>query len=160
MSVRAAAKTTTDHDEIRRWVEKNGGYPARVKATGRGKGDPGILRIDYPGFSGQETLARMDWDEWFEAFDENRLAFLYQPSTRFSKLIARGTAARRTATAGRTGGAKKTAARAPKRGTARRAAATTRATPAKRRTKRAASSPTKRPAKRAAKRTTRASRRA
>ncbi len=29
----AEAKITTDHDEIRRWVEARGGHPARVKGT-------------------------------------------------------------------------------------------------------------------------------
>ena len=150
-----AAKTTTNHDEIRKWVEKNGGCPARVKATGRGKNDPGILRIDYPGFSGKDTLVKMDWDEWFQAFDANGLAFIYQPSTRFSKLVARGTArssrstgrsktrsargtARRSATAGRKTGAKKsTAKRTARRGsTSSTAKKRTSSRPAKRTTKR------------------------
>ncbi|HEY8079393.1 MAG TPA: hypothetical protein VIF62_34920, partial [Labilithrix sp.] len=60
----ASAKTTTNHDEIKKWVESRGGKPARVMATGRGKksaagsrgSDPGILRIDFPGFSGEGTL--------------------------------------------------------------------------------------------------------
>ena len=32
------------------WVEKHGGHPAAVARTrgGRGKSDPGILRIDFP----------------------------------------------------------------------------------------------------------------
>jgi hypothetical protein len=143
----AASKTTTNHDEIKRWVEKNGGCPARVKATGRSKNDPGILRIDYPGFSGQTTLVKMDWDQWFEAFDKNKLAFVYQPSTRFSKLVARSSATRRTATAGRRG-AKKAATRTPKRTTARRAPKQS----AKRTTKQAAKRTTKRTSKRPAKR--------
>ncbi len=81
---------TTDHDEIRKWVEQRGGYPARVKRTGR-KNDPGILRIDYPGFSGGKTLQRIGWDEWFEWFDRDKLAFLHQNKTgsRFSKLVRR-----------------------------------------------------------------------
>jgi hypothetical protein len=145
-----SSKTTTNHDEIRKWVEKNGGCPARVKSTGRGKNDPGVLRIDYPGFSGQTTLAKMDWDEWFEAFDANKLAFVYQPSTRFSKLVSRSTAARgsrraagRSATAGRKTGAKKTTAR---RGSTAKKRASARPTrPAKRTTKR----PTKRRTSRA-----------
>jgi hypothetical protein len=143
-----SSKTTTNHSEIRKWVEKNGGSPARVKTTGRGKNDPGILRIDYPGFSGQDTLVKIDWDEWFQAFDENGLAFVYQPSTRFSKLVARTAvrssgrttkrSARRTAgrsaTAGRRTGAKKSTAR---RGTTAKKRASTRSTrPAKRTTKR------------------------
>jgi hypothetical protein len=62
-----------------------------VKRTGRKKGDPGVLRIDYPGFSGTDTLERIDWEQWFEWFDRDRLAFLYQDKkdSRFSKLIAR-----------------------------------------------------------------------
>ena len=88
------SKTTTNHDEIRRWVEERGGCPARVKDTGGGD-DPGILRIDYTGFSGQESLEKISWDEFFEWFDKNGLAFVYQdekasgePST-FSKFVSR-----------------------------------------------------------------------
>jgi hypothetical protein len=88
------SKTTTDHDEIRRWVEERGGRPARVKGTGS-DGDPGILRIDFPGRGDDESLEEISWDEWFEAFESNRLAFLYQEETkegeesRFSKLVSR-----------------------------------------------------------------------
>jgi hypothetical protein len=88
------AKVTIDHDVIRKWVEARGGHPAIVKATG-GKGS-GVLRIDYPGYSGEETLEAIEWDEFFEGFEENNLAFLYQDETkdgeqsRFSKFIERG----------------------------------------------------------------------
>ena len=87
----ADSKTTTNHDEIRRWVEERGGYPARVKGTE-------VLRIDYPGFSGEDTLEKISWEEFFAAFDENGLAFLYQDklesgaNSRFSKLIDRKSA--------------------------------------------------------------------
>ena len=87
-------KTTTDHDTIRRWVEERGGRPARVKGTGS-NGDPGVLRIDFPGFSGEESLEPISWEEFFSAFEENNLAFLYQDETkeggesRFSKLVSR-----------------------------------------------------------------------
>ena len=86
----AEAKTTTDHNEIRRWVEERGGFPARVKGTGDGN-DPGLLRIDYPGFSGEERLQKISWEEFFTKFDSENLAFLYQeqPDSRFSKLIDR-----------------------------------------------------------------------
>jgi hypothetical protein len=69
--------TTTDHDEIRRWVEEHGGQPARVRGTGDGD-DPGILRIDFPGGTGEDELEHISWDEWFRKFDESGLAFLYQ----------------------------------------------------------------------------------
>lgn len=87
----AEAKTTTDHKEIRRWVEARGGHPACVKGTG-GKGDTGLLRIDYPGYSGEDTLQQISWEEFFRGFEENNLAFLYQDEkdSRFSKFIERG----------------------------------------------------------------------
>jgi hypothetical protein len=87
------AQVTTDHEEIRRWVEARGGQPAQVKGTQR-RGSA-LLRIDYPGFSGEDTLEPIEWDEFFEIFDENNLAFLYQEKTadggqsRFSKFINR-----------------------------------------------------------------------
>lgn len=73
----SSTRITTDHDEIRRWVEEHGGKPAAVKGTGS-EDDPGILRIDFPGGAGEEELEQIDWDEWFRKFDENNLAFVYQ----------------------------------------------------------------------------------
>jgi hypothetical protein len=91
----ATSKVTTDHDEIRRWAEKQGGQPARVKGTGRGN-DPGILRIDFPGFSGEGTLEPIDWETFFRWFDENELALIYRPSDRFNKLVSRATVAEKS----------------------------------------------------------------
>jgi len=84
----AEAKTTTDHGEIRRWVESRGGRPAHVADTGGGS-DPGILRIDFA--DPDEGLEELSWDEWFQAFEDNKLAFLYQDedSSRFNKLVDR-----------------------------------------------------------------------
>ena len=85
------AKVTTDQEEIRNWVEERGGHPAKVKGTE-------LLRIDYPGFSGEERLEEIEWDEFFREFNRNNLAFLYQEKTkdgkqsRFSKLIDRDSA--------------------------------------------------------------------
>lgn len=70
-------KSTTDHDEIRRWVEEHDGTPAAVRAT-ESDDDPGILRIDFPGGAGEDDLDHISWDEWFDKFDENDLEFLYQ----------------------------------------------------------------------------------
>jgi len=88
------AHITTDDETIRRWVESRGGWPATVARTARG-GDAGVLRIDFPGYAGEGSLKPISWDEWFEKFDENNLAFLYQERTadgktsRFFKLIER-----------------------------------------------------------------------
>lgn len=86
----SSAKMTTDHETIKQWVEARGGCPARVKGTGDGR-DPGILRIDFPGFSGVKTLEKLEWDEFFAAFEANELGFLYQDEgeSRFSKLVSR-----------------------------------------------------------------------
>jgi hypothetical protein len=88
----SSAKMTTDHDEIRQWVESRGGHPATVKRTTRSNQAAGVLRIDFPGFSGEESLKEISWDKWFETFDERKLAFLYQdkPKSRFNKLVNRG----------------------------------------------------------------------
>jgi hypothetical protein len=89
-----SARVLIDHDEIRRWAEARGARPARVKGTG-GKGDPGILRLDFPGFSGEESLEPLSWDQWLKAFDENNLALIVQDRTasgqpsRFNKLVSR-----------------------------------------------------------------------
>jgi glutathione synthase/RimK-type ligase-like ATP-grasp enzyme len=97
-----AAQVTTDHEFIRRWVEERGGCPAVVKRT-RGRGGPGILRIDFPGYSGVTTLESIAWDDFFALFDEHKLAFLHQDMThegkqsRFSKLVKRDSVAARAA---------------------------------------------------------------
>lgn len=90
----AESRTTTNHEEIRSWVEERGGQPARVSDTGSDD-DPGILRIDFPGRGDDERLEPIDWDAWFDAFEQNDLAFVYQETTesgetsRFSKLVSR-----------------------------------------------------------------------
>ena len=85
--------TTTDHEEIRHWVEEHGGKPATVRGTGNG--DAGVLRVDFPGGAGEDQLEPISWDEWFEKFDAEKLAFLYQEKkasgedSTFFKLVAR-----------------------------------------------------------------------
>jgi len=99
-----AAQVTRDHDTIREWVESRGGHPACVAGTERGRGAKQgreancLLRIDYPGFSGEGKLKEMDWQDFFDQFDKQGLAFLYQDKTaagrtsRFSKLVSNETA--------------------------------------------------------------------
>ncbi len=97
-----SAKITTDHDEIRQWVEERGGKPACVRGTGA-KNDPGILRIEFPDYNpdAEEKLHPMAWDDWFEALEENGLAFLRQEESGgeksyFNKLVRRDEASART----------------------------------------------------------------
>jgi hypothetical protein len=76
------AKKITDHDEIRTWAEERGGRPSRVKATA-GEGGGGILRFDFG--KPEESLEEIEWDEFFEIFDENELALLEQEETKDGK---------------------------------------------------------------------------
>ena len=85
-------KVTTDHKQIRRWAEERGGKPATVKSTSSNEG-PGILRLDFE--PRDEGLEPVEWDDFFEKFEEEGLAFLYQDQTadgkvsRFHKFINR-----------------------------------------------------------------------
>jgi ferritin-like metal-binding protein YciE len=95
-----SAEPLTDHERIREWAEERGGTPACVRGTG-GKGDIGMLRIDFPGYSGEDSLEPISWDDWFEKFDERGLALIVQEKTgrgqksNFNKLISRESAEER-----------------------------------------------------------------
>ena len=88
------SRTTTDHDEIRNWVESHGGRPASVRGTETADA-PGVLRIDFPGGAGEDDLEHISWDEWFQKFDDSRLALVYQEEkssgedSTFAKLVSR-----------------------------------------------------------------------
>lgn len=90
-------RTTRDHDEIRRWAEERGGKPAHVKSTGSSD-DPGILRIDFPGYSGEGSLEPITWEQWFDKFDERGLSLIYEEETaggaksNFNKIVSAETA--------------------------------------------------------------------
>lgn len=90
-------KATTDHEEIKKWVEERGGHPATVKHTSRGE-SAGILRFKFPTIGGDEDLESVTWDEFFDKFDNEDLAMLYQDQTkdggisRFFKFVSKKTA--------------------------------------------------------------------
>ena len=87
------AKTTQDHDTIRKWTEARGGKPSAVAET-KSPNDPGILRLDFD--PKDRKLDVLTWGEFFEKFDESDLTFLYQEETadghksRFHKFIHAG----------------------------------------------------------------------
>jgi hypothetical protein len=66
-----------------------------VKGTARGNDSAGLLRIDFPGYSGEGSLEEISWEEWHAKFQESTLEFLYQERTRdgsesrFFKLISK-----------------------------------------------------------------------
>ncbi|HEX9942213.1 MAG TPA: hypothetical protein VGG03_09375 [Thermoanaerobaculia bacterium] len=73
----SSTKTTTDHEEIRRWAEERGGRPAAVVGPMKHK-IAGGLRIDFPGFDSDEELEEITWAEFFDKFEEQNLVFMYQ----------------------------------------------------------------------------------
>jgi hypothetical protein len=95
-----SAHALTDHEEIRRWAEERRARPTCVRGTGGGN-DVGMIRLDFPGYSGHDSLQSVDWDEWLQKFDESNLALLVQVQTargqqsNFNKLVSRDTAEER-----------------------------------------------------------------
>lgn len=87
----------TDHEETRNWAEEHGAIPKCVKGTG-GRGDVGMIRLESPRSSSEESLEGISWGEWLEKFDENDLALMVQDTTargqksNFNKLVKRTTA--------------------------------------------------------------------
>lgn len=87
----SSSETTTDHDTIRKWVEQRKGRPAVVKGT-EGSDGEGLLRIEFRHGDKLEDIA---WEEFFETFEDRKLAFLYQEKTadgnesRFFKFVKR-----------------------------------------------------------------------
>lgn len=73
----ATARRTSDHGEIRKWVEKNDGHPA-IAGTG-------VLRIDFG--EPEDRLRPIDWKEFFTIFDRSNVDFLYDPEGHFNKFV-------------------------------------------------------------------------
>jgi len=117
------SRVLTDHDEIRQWAEERDARPSCVRGTGGGN-DTGMIRLDFPGYSGENSLEEIEWDDWFQKFDESNLALLVQDQTargqksNFNKLVGRENAG-----ASGNGGSR----RASSRGTGSRRAAGSRA---------------------------------
>ncbi len=93
----ASSRPLTDHNEIRRWAEERGAHPACVRGTGDSN-DVGMIRLDFPGYTGDDKLEEISWDEWFDKFDDSGVALLVQDETargqrsNFNKLVSRDTA--------------------------------------------------------------------
>ncbi len=88
-------KATTVLAEIQRFAQGCDAVPATVRDTMEGD-EPGVLSLDFLGYgAGEESLEHIGWDAWYDKFESENLAFLYQerkadgePST-FFKLVDR-----------------------------------------------------------------------
>jgi hypothetical protein len=117
----ARAQATTDHQVIRRWIEAHGGHPSVVRATeGRRPGSAGLLRVDFD--EPEESLETIGWDDFFDTFDSNDLAFLYQDEeqSRFHKFVKRDSVSDESTSAS-SGGSTSTSSASKKGGAARQA---------------------------------------
>ncbi|HVN20948.1 MAG TPA: hypothetical protein VMU05_19335 [Dongiaceae bacterium] len=94
MVPKAKSRTLTNHEEIRRWAEERGARPSAVRRT-HSDDSTGIIRLDFPGYSGENSLEEISWDEWFEDFEDRNLALVVQDQTadgeqsNFNKLVSR-----------------------------------------------------------------------
>lgn len=92
------SRVTKDHDVIRAWAEARGATPSHVKRTGSTE-DVGVLRFDFPGYSGEDTLEPVTWEQFLEKLDERDLVLLYEEETsggqksNFNKIVSSETAA-------------------------------------------------------------------
>jgi hypothetical protein len=85
---------TTDHDEIRHWVESVGGRPVQVRLASS-TGPVGVPALDVPGHTTAGATEPVSWDDWFAEFDRVGLALLYDQTSApgdprpYTKLIQR-----------------------------------------------------------------------
>lgn len=72
---------TSDHDVIRAWAEDRHAEPATVEGTREGD-QVGELRLDFDFGNDLEDLTPVSWDDWFAAFDERGLEFVFSSAPR------------------------------------------------------------------------------
>jgi hypothetical protein len=93
---KAHERTLVDHALIRRWAESRGARPSCVKGTEASDGSC-MLRLDFPGYSGEHTLQPIEWERWFRVFDQRQLALIVEDKmadgtpSNFNKLVRRET---------------------------------------------------------------------
>jgi hypothetical protein len=70
-------KRLTDRKSIMEWADAHQASPARVARPAGDESDPGLrLAFKGNGYGSDELLTPISWDEWFAAFDEQRLALV------------------------------------------------------------------------------------
>lgn len=86
-----------DRETTRRGAEERGEAPSPVSST-RSEDDPGLIRLDFPGYSDARALKEISWSDRFHMFAENDLALYHQETTgdgtrsNFNRLIKKDTA--------------------------------------------------------------------
>lgn len=94
---KAHERILVDHSLIQRWAESRGAHPACVKGTEASDGTC-MLRLDFPGYTGEHSLQPIEWDQWFRVFDQRQLALIVEDKmadgtrSNFNKLVRRESA--------------------------------------------------------------------
>jgi hypothetical protein len=70
---------TRSHEVIRQWAESRHATPCTAPGSEHDE-HPGVLRFDFPGYGGGR-LQPVPWEDWFRAFDERGLTFIFQEHT-------------------------------------------------------------------------------
>lgn len=86
----ANPKVTTDHEEIRHWVEEHEGRPA-TETGSVGKNEGRVVKIFFPDQYTSNPVEEITWDEFFEKFEQEDLAFMYKEDedSRFFRIVER-----------------------------------------------------------------------
>jgi len=83
------SKTTIDHEQIRDWVEERTGKPAKLQLDLDQEeiiidDNNTLLRIKFG--DEKENLVEITWGEFFDQFEKDNVAFLYEEKTSDQKL--------------------------------------------------------------------------
>lgn len=84
-------KTTTNHKEIQNWAENHEGKSELFDHPGA-TGDTVGLRISFPGNADTELLSSdsqpkyIPWEKFFDVFEEQKLAFIYEDGEKIRDL--------------------------------------------------------------------------
>lgn len=82
------SEITRDHQKIQSWITEHGGKPAVVDGTEDNGSGAGLLRVKFD--ENHDDLVELDWQDFFQTFDQSGLSFLYQSDpkdSRFFKFI-------------------------------------------------------------------------
>ena len=69
------SKITTDHDEIRNWIEAHNGLPAIKEKRDNFRG---VIDIVFTDQNAEYEI--ISWDEFFDTFDSLNMEFHYDPN--------------------------------------------------------------------------------
>lgn len=69
-------ESTRDHSRIKRWVDERQGAAATTHRDNQGRAVK--LSIEFPSARSAPQPEQISWDEFFEAFDRQKLVFRYQ----------------------------------------------------------------------------------